>query len=195
MDCSIGAFPPLETAAPCPVSEGQMAPPRPKKVAAYQRALRPRRAPGAATVEKSHGRLEIRERWSVPTGELEDYLFLEYGWQHVMQGWLRRWCQRSPEARWTVEEVTVVSSVLVSPSAWLAALRAHWCIENTVHRPRDECMQEDRLHGRAIGVMLAVCRNIVLNLIRYHFPGTFIPTARNTMTVDLHVPLAWMQQP
>lgn len=176
--------------------EEQIAPPRPKKVAAHQRALRPRREPDASTIEKSHGRLEIRELWRVPTGELEDYLFLEYGWQQVVQvGWLRRWCQRYPQALWTVEEVTVVSSAVVSPAQWLATLRAHWCIENTVHRPRDESMQEDRLHGRAIGVMLAVCRNIVLNLIRHYLPGTCIPTARNKIAVDLHLPLAWMQQP
>lgn len=179
-----------------PVPEEHIAPPHPKKVAAHQRALRPRRPPDAHTIEKSRGRIEIRELWVVATEDFQAYLATEYGWRDVVQvGWLRRWCQRRPGEHWSVEEVIVVSSATLPPAHWLAALRAHWTIENTVHRPRDESMQEDRLHGRAIGVMLAVCRNIVLNLIRHYLPGTFIPTARNKIAADLHLPLAWMQQP
>jgi hypothetical protein len=56
-------------------------------------------------------------------------------------------------------------------------------------------MQEDRLHGRAIGVILAVCRNVVINLIRRHLPGRYIPTARHAITTDLGIALRWMHLP
>src|SRR5512138_3168366 len=88
-----GSFPPsLEAAAPLPVSETEIAPPRRKRQVKGQRPeLLPRRAADARTVEKSRGRLEIREVWVVAADELEAYLAEEWGWQGVRQlGWIRR---------------------------------------------------------------------------------------------------------
>ena len=192
------SFPPSAgPAAPLPVPEVQIAPPRRKhQQQASRRALRPRRAPDAQTIEKSRGRLEIRELWAVAAGELGPYLADEYGWQVIAQvGWLRRWSQRRPGELWTVEEVTVVSSQVLAPAQFLDGMRQHWSIENKLHWPRDMSMHEDRLHGRAIGVILAVCRNVVLNLIRRHLPGRFVPDARSTITTDLRIPLRWMHHP
>lgn len=189
--------PPDTPPAPLPVALDQIAPPRRKRQPiGFRRELQPRRAPDAQTIEQSRGRLEIRELWVVDAGDVGPSLMTAYGWRQVTQiGGLRRWCRRRHADLWTVEEVTVVSSRQRTPAQFLASIRNHWTIENQVHRPRDGSMQEDRLHGRAIGVILAVCRNVVINLIRRHLPGRYIPTARNAITTDLGIALRWMHLP
>jgi hypothetical protein len=47
-----------------------------------------------------------------------------------------------------------------------AYLRDHWAIENGVFRVRDVSYDEDRLHGRTIGLGLALIRNTAINLLR-----------------------------
>src|SRR6266540_6974446 len=112
------SFPPQAgPPAPVPVPEAEIAPPRHSKrrqssqADQPRRELQPRRAADAATIEKSRGRLEIRELWVVEAGELGAYLAADWGWQGVAQiGWLRRWRKKRPHECWRVEEVTVVIS-------------------------------------------------------------------------------------
>ena len=94
------------------MSESEIAPPRRKRQVQGRRVeLLPRRAVDACTVEKSRGRLEIREVWVVAADELEAYLAEEWGWQGVRQlGWIRRLSRRRPSDLWSVEQVTIVSS-------------------------------------------------------------------------------------
>jgi hypothetical protein len=182
------------------VSESEIAPPRRKRKATGRRTeLLPRRAADVCTVEKSRGRLEIRELWVVAADDLEAYLAEEWGWQGVRQlGWLRRWRKRRPSDLWSVEQVTIVSSrgpERTSPAQLLGLVRGHWTIENRVHWPRDMSFHEDRLHGRAIGTMLAWLRNIALNLIRRVWPGSFIPDAWSRLSVDPRAALRWLHLP
>lgn len=164
-----------------------------------RRELRERRAPDAITVEKSRGRLEIRELWVVEAGELASYLAEEYGWEGVAQiGWLRRWRKRRGQERWSVEEVTIVTSrtrATTPPRRLLSLLRGHWSIENRLHWVRDLSWHEDRYHGRQIGALLAGLRNIALNLIRRHRPGQFIPDVWSELAADLATALRWLLAP
>ena len=143
--------------------------------------------------------MEIRELWVVEAGELGPYLAEEWGWQGVAQlGWLRRWRKRRPHERWSVEEVTIVSSrsaTTTTPQRLLALLRQHWSIENRVHWPRDLSLNEDRLHGRQIGVLLAWLRNVAINLIRRHLPGHYLPDAWSVITTSLARVLRWLLAP
>lgn len=161
--------------------------------------LRPRRAPDAQTVEKSRGRLEIRELWVVGADDLGPYLAGEWGWQAVEQiAWVRRWRRRRPSELWTVEQVTVVTSrtsARSDPAHLLALVRGHWTIENGVHWVRDMSFHEDRLHGRAIGGMLSWLRNIAINLIRRVWAATFIPDAWSRLSVDPRIALRWLHIP
>jgi Transposase DDE domain len=135
----------------------------------------------------------------VEAGELGAYLGADWGWQGVAQiGWLRRWRKRRPHERWRVEEVTVVISrqaTTTPPRQFLALVRSHWSIENRVHWPRDVSFHEDRLHGRQIGVALAWLRNIAINLMRRHRPGTFIPDVWRALTTHLLIGLRWLLAP
>ena len=130
------------------------------------------RAPDARTVDKAHGRKEIRELWLVPAGDLEPYLAQEWGWPQVRQvGWLRRQQQRRPGGRWSDETVTLVASLdphAAAPSSILVYQRRHWTIENRVHWVRDVVQGEDRGHARKISRVLATIRNTAISLFRAH---------------------------
>lgn len=150
-------------------------------------------------MEKSRGRLEIRELWVVAADDLGPYLAAEWGWQAVEQiAWLRRWRRQRPTKLWTVEQVTVVTSrtsASTTPAQLLALVRGHWTIENGVHWVRDMSFHEDRLHGRAIGSMLSGLRNIALNLMRRAWAATFIPDAWSRLSVDPRMALRWLHIP
>lgn len=186
------------------MAETEIAPPRRRAQAragemGARRELRPRRAPDAQTLEKSRGRLELRELWVVPAEDLEPYLAAEWGWESVRQiGWVRRWRKRRASEQWSVEEITIISSHVpehIRPHELLALIRGHWTIENRVHWPRDLSFHEDRWHGRAIGQMLAEMRNLVLNLIRRVWPQVFIPDAWRRLSRDPGMALRWLHFP
>ena len=97
-----------------------------------------------------------------------------------------------------MEEVTVVISQPAarrSPGQFLALLRQHWSIENQVHWPRDVSFQEDRLHGRQIGVALAWLRNLAINLMRRLRPGVFLPDVWSELAANLPIALRWLLAP
>ena len=123
----------------------------------------------------------------------------EWGWQDVEQiGWLRRWRKRRPQERWSVEEVTIVTSrarATTPPRHVLMLMRNHWCIENRLHWVRDVTLHEDRLHGRQIGGMLAWLRNMALNLMRRHRPNRFIPDVCSELAANLLIALRWLLIP
>ena len=137
--------------------------------------------------------------WVVEAGELGPYLAEEWGWQDVEQiGTLRRWRKRRQQERWSVEEVTIVTSrarASTAPRHLLMLMRNHWCIENQVHWVRDLTFHEDRLHGRKIGTMLAWLRNLALNLIRRHRPNRFIPDVCSELATNLLIALRWLLAP
>lgn len=119
-------------------------------------------------MEKQRGRIEQRELWLVEAGTLADFLEQEFGWKNIATvGWIRRWRKRGDQEE--EERTTWVSSLsLGKEDAELMAqlLRGHWSIENGVFRVRDVTFDEDRLHGRAIGIVLATIRDAIINMLR-----------------------------
>ena len=161
---------------------------------AFQEHFRhPRRAPDARTWDTGHGRLEYRELWVVPAGDLGPYLAAEWGWQDITQiGWIRRYRKRLRAPHWTVEEHTVVTSAGdLAAADLLFHLRAHWTIENRVHYPCDVSWQEDRAHGRAIGPMLAWLCNLALTLIRQQ-RFAYVPDAWSYLAAHTEEALRWL---
>jgi hypothetical protein len=122
-------------------------------------------------VEKSRGRLEIRELWLVSAADLGPYLADVWGWQDVQQvGWVRRRRQVRRNALWTEEWVTVVTSlspITTPPDEILRLVRQHWVIENRVHYVRDGSYNEDRNHARLRGQLRAWVRNTAISLFRW----------------------------
>ncbi len=122
-------------------------------------------------MEKSRGRLEIRELWLVSAADLGPYLADVWGWQDVQQvGWVRRRRQVRRNALWTEEWVTVVTSLsptTTPPDEIRRLVRQHWVIENRVQYVRDGSYNEDRNHARLRGQLRAWVRNTAISLFRW----------------------------
>jgi hypothetical protein len=122
-------------------------------------------------IEKQRGRIEARTHWRVAAGARGDYLAQEDGWPGIAQvGWLQRRRQQvATEPAPAVEQVSWISSLpreRVSAERIAQVLRGHWVIEQGVHRVRDVRYNEDRLHGRKRGVLLAAIRNAASAILR-----------------------------
>ena len=118
------------------------------------------------TVNKDHGRLEIRECWTISDPDLLCHLRGFSRWkklQTVSRIRSQRWVgeDKSCENRYHIASITSAKRVL-------AAVRSHWGIENELHWTLDIAFDEDRCrvrkdHGPE---NLAVLRHIALNLLK-----------------------------
>jgi predicted transposase YbfD/YdcC len=123
------------------------------------------------TVNKGHGRLEIRRCWA-----LHEPLALESMGHY--QGWtgLQTVVMVERERRFTDktqrEIVYYLSSLPPDAARLLAATRAHWSVENTFHWTMDVVFGEDasRMRLDEAPENFAVIRHIALNLLKQH-PG------------------------
>lgn len=118
------------------------------------------------TVDKGHGRIEIRTLEASPS--LNAWL----DWPGVGQV-LRRTCRRiDPRTGAFTEAVMLGITSLPFAASRVARIeafwRGHWSIENTVHYVRDVTFGEDRgqAHTGATAHALAALRNAILTLIR-----------------------------
>src|SRR6266550_3195265 len=119
----------------------------------------------ARTVDKGHGRLEIREL--VASSELND--FLAGQWAGVAQVFrlTRTVIEDGKTHTEVVYGITSLSPKLASPERLLQLVRAHWAIENRLHWRRDVTLREDHSQVRSAGKpqALAALNNIVLALM------------------------------
>jgi len=116
----------------------------------------------AETVEKEHGRLEIRK--IAVSAEVVPHL----EWPAASQ--VAR-IERTREidgkiSKETAYIVTSLTAAEASPERLLELTRTHWAIENRLHYVRDVSFNEDRCRVRSGARALAAIRNLVLHLIR-----------------------------
>jgi hypothetical protein len=117
----------------------------------------------ARTVDKGHGRTEIRRLTS--TTLLNDYL----DWPDVGQVFELERVRILP-GKTEVEVVYGISSLnpdRANAAEMLRRVRGHWGIENRVHWVRDETLGEDRCRARkgSTPQVLAALRNAALHLL------------------------------
>lgn len=119
------------------------------------------------TVEKNHGRIEIRECWTISSPDYMVYLRNLSDWAN-----LRTIVMVKRERRLGLKVETEVkyyiSSLLSSAQRILNAVRGHWGIENQLHWVLDIAFREDecRLRKGNGAQNFAVLRHIALNLLR-----------------------------
>lgn len=123
----------------------------------------------AQTVNKGHGRIEIRQCWALSDPRAFDVLGHHEGWRKltslVMVQRERRHGDRSQ-----TETVYFISSLPPDADRLLRAVRHHWRIENSLHWVLDVIFHEDdaRLRIGHGAENFAILRRMVLNLLRRH---------------------------
>jgi predicted transposase YbfD/YdcC len=118
------------------------------------------------TVNKGHGRIEIRECWTISDPQILCHLRGFKNWKKL----LTVSCIRSQ--RWIGDEKTCedrfhIASILGAKRV-LAAVRSHWGIENSLHWTLDMAFDEDHCRVRKDNgpENFAILRHIALNLLK-----------------------------
>lgn len=118
------------------------------------------------TVNKDHGRIEIRECWTISDWEVLRHLRGSAKWKSLLnvariraQRWIGE--EKSCEDRYHIASINGAKPVL-------GAVRSHWGIENELHWTLDLAFDEDRCrvrkdHGPENFTLL---RHIALNLLK-----------------------------
>lgn len=119
------------------------------------------------TVNKGHGRIEIRRCWTITDPLAFEYIRHYEGWADISA--IVR-VQRERRLAERVERKTVyyISSLATSAETLLNATRQHWSIENSLHWVMDVIFQEDQMRTRKgnSAQNLIVLRNIALNILK-----------------------------
>jgi predicted transposase YbfD/YdcC len=118
------------------------------------------------TVNKDHGRIEIRECWTISDIEVLRHLRGFANWKNLLtvsrirsQRWIGE--EKSCEDRYHIASISGAKRIL-------ASVRSHWGIENELHWVLDMAFDEDHCRVRKDhgAENFAVLRHIALNLLK-----------------------------
>lgn len=119
------------------------------------------------TVDKGHGRLEIRECWSTSDSDYLKYIATLGEWRGLQSIAMVR-SERRMGDETTITHRYFISSLRSDAKLILHVVRTHWGIENKVHWVLDITFREDdcRIRKGDGAANFAVLRHIALNLLK-----------------------------
>ena len=119
------------------------------------------------SIDKGHGRIEIRECWTISEPEFIRYLRNYEVWANLQTIAMVRATRRS-NGRESIQNRYYISSLAVDAKVILKASRQHWGIENTLHWVLDVVFREDEARMRRGNTAhnFALLRHLALNLLR-----------------------------
>jgi predicted transposase YbfD/YdcC len=119
------------------------------------------------TVDKGHGRIEIRECWTISSPEYMAYLRDRSSWINLRSiVMVKR--ERRLQDKVETEIKYYISSLLRDAESVLKTIRSHWGIENGLHWVLDIAFREDecRLRKGNGAQNFGLLRHIALNLLK-----------------------------
>ena len=122
----------------------------------------------AQTIDKNHGRFEIRRHWTISEPEFLTFLNPNGKWAGLQSIGLVE-TQRTMANQTSTEIRYYISSLPGNALQFAHAVRTHWEIENKVHCVLDVAFGEDlsRVRSGYAAENFAVLRHIALNLLRH----------------------------
>lgn len=119
------------------------------------------------TVNKGHGRIEIRDCWATDDPEIMAFINDYKAWPGL-NTIVKVTSQRQVGEETTQETRYFISSLPPDAQQLLHAIRAHWQIENSLHWVLDMTFREDasRVRKDNAAENLAILRKLTLNLIK-----------------------------
>jgi predicted transposase YbfD/YdcC len=120
------------------------------------------------TVEKNHGRIEIRECWATNDEDYLTYISEETGTWKGLQSLVMVRSERQIDNDISSQTRFFISSLLPDAEQHLQFIRSHWEIENKLHWVLDMSFREDENRVRQGNATenLAIMRQLSLNLLK-----------------------------
>jgi predicted transposase YbfD/YdcC len=119
------------------------------------------------TTDKGHGRLEIRQCWTISEPALVNYLRNRADWSNL-RTIVKVVAERRVNDQTSREARYFISSLDGNATRMLKTVRSHWGIENSLHWVLDIAFDEDHQRVRKDNgpANFAVLRHIALNLLK-----------------------------
>ena len=131
----------------------------------------------AKTINKGHGRIEIREAWPIAAPEVLQHLRHAADFARLTTVMMVR-LERRLGTEVTVETRYYISSATTSAAQLLRHKRSHWRIENSLHWVLDSAFREDqaRLRKGHGAQNFAILRHIAHNLLKQETTSSWVPS-------------------
>ena len=139
----------------------------------------------AETVNKDHGRIEIRQCWVISDPLAFDYIRNYEGWTDL-QSIVRVQRERRLADKTTTETAYYISSLAADAERLLAATRYHWAVENSLHWVLDVIFREDEARARVghAAQNMAILRQLALNILKNSPSKDSVRTKRYKSALD-----------
>ena len=140
----------------------------------------------AETVNKGHGRIEIRRCWAISDPLAFEYIRNYEGWADI-QTIVRVQRERRLPDRTEIDTAYYISSLPAEADSLLDATRFHWAVENSLHWVLDVIFREDDARVRVghAAHNMAILRQLALNIIKNDTSKGSIRTKRFKAGLDV----------
>jgi len=122
----------------------------------------------ARTVDKGHGRVEVRHCWTLSDPEFIAYIRHKEAWKKLQTVIMVQRERYLPHQDPQIETSYFISSLSSDATEFLKIIRSHWGVENSLHWALDVVFREDdsRIRKGYGDQNFAVLRQLALNLLR-----------------------------